>query len=159
MLEAMKRIDYAPPRQFFLFPAPGPTLADASANGATSLTWFEDHEPFTRNAGAADFITAFNERAQAAGMPWPHVDYQAAAEFAAWQILEAAVAAVGRIDEKAMAEWLRANTVNTVFGPRSFQGRFNSGEANTKIRQVQNGKWVTVWPANFRPQMAAFLSP
>lgn len=159
LLDAMKRIDYQPPRQFHLFPAPGPTVANQNANGLTSLTWFEGHAPFSQYPGAAEFIALYTERAKAAGLPWPQVDYQAAAEFAAWQILEAAATAVGRLDEPAMAAWLRKNQVQTVLGPRSFDGKFNSGAAATKIKQVQNGKWVTVWPASFRPQGAGFNAP
>jgi branched-chain amino acid transport system substrate-binding protein len=159
LLDAMKRIDYQPRRQFHLFPAPGPTAANQNANGLTSLTWFEGHAPFSQYPGAAEFIALYAERAKAANLPWPQVDYQAAAEFAAWQILEAAATAVGRLDEPAMAAWLKKNPVQTVLGPRTFDGKFNSGAAATKIKQVQNGKWVTVWPAAFRPQGAAFLAP
>jgi len=129
------------------------------AGGLTTLTWFEDHAPFTQNAGAAEFVAAYNERVKAAGLSWPHVDYQAAAEFAAWQILEAAAKGVGRLDDKAMAAWLRANPVDTVLGTRRFDGKFNSGAADTKIKQAQNGKWVTVWPPKFRPSGAAFVAP
>ncbi|VTU30973.1 Leucine-, isoleucine-, valine-, threonine-, and alanine-binding protein precursor [Variovorax sp. SRS16] len=159
LLDAMKRIDYQPARQFHLFPAPGPTVSNPQAGGLTTLTWFEDHAPFTQNAGAAEFIASYNERAKAAGLPWPHVDSQAAAEFAAWQMLEAAASAVGRLDDKAMAAWLKAHPVNTVLGTRRFDGKFNSGAADTKIKQAQNGKWVTVWPAKFRPPEAAFVAP
>ena len=159
LLDAMKRIDYQPARQFHLFPAPGPTVSNPQASGLTTLTWFEDHAPFTQNAGAAEFVAAYNERVKAAGLSWPHVDYQAAAEFAAWQILEAAAKGVGRLDDKAMAAWLRANPVDTVLGTRRFDGKFNSGAADTKIKQAQNGKWVTVWPPKFRPSGAAFVAP
>jgi branched-chain amino acid transport system substrate-binding protein len=159
LLDAMKRIDYQPARQFHLFPAPGPTVSNPQASGLTTLTWFEDHAPFTQNAGAAEFVAAYNERVKAAGLAWPHVDYQAAAEFAAWQILEAAAKGVGRLDDKAMAAWLRANPVDTVLGTRRFDGKFNSGAADTKIKQAQNGKWVTVWPPKFRPSGAAFVAP
>lgn len=136
LLDAMKRIDYQPARHFYLFPAPGPTVAHPAANGLTSLTWFEDHAPFNQYAGAAEFIALYTERTKAAGLPWPNVDYQAASEFAAWQILEAAVKAVDRIDDKAMAAWLKANQVNTVLGPRRFDGKFNSGTADTKINSA-----------------------
>ena len=159
LLDAMKRIDYQPARQFHLFPAPGPTVSNPQASGLTTLTWFEDHAPFTQNAGAAEFVAAYNERVKAAGLAWPHVDYQAAAEFAAWQILEAAAKGVGRLDDKAMAAWLRANPVDTVLGTRRFDGKFNSGAADTKIKQAQNSKWVTVWPPKFRPSGAAFAAP
>ena len=159
LLDAMARIDYKPRRQFYLFPAPGPTVANSNANGLTSLTWFEDHEPFTTNGGAAEFVTLYTERAKAAGLPWPRAESQAAAEFAAWQILEAAATAVGQVNDKAMAAWLKTNSVNTVLGARSFDGRFNTGPASTKVRQVQDGKWVTVWPAGFRPPEADFIAP
>lgn len=152
LLDAMKRIDYTPRNHFYLFPAPGPTAAHAAANGLTSLTWFEEHEPFTQFPGAAELITLYGERAKAAGLPYTRVDYQAAAEYAAWQMLAAAAQAVGRIDDKAMATWLKANQVQTVLGTRRFDGKFNSGTADTKLKQVQGGNWVTVWPARFRPQ-------
>lgn len=159
LLDAMKRIDYVPRRHFYLFPAPGPTAAHPQANGLTSLTWFEDHAPFTENAGAPEFIALYTSRAQAAGLAWPHVESQAAAEFAAWQILEAAAKAAGRVDDKAMAAWLKSHAVDTVLGTRRFDGKFNSGVADTKIKQVQNGKWVTVWPAKFRPPGGSFIAP
>jgi branched-chain amino acid transport system substrate-binding protein len=159
LLDAMKRIEYQPRYHFYLFPAPGPTAAHTSANGLTILTWYEDHAPFTEYPGAPELISLYVERAKAAGLPYTRVDYQAAAEYAAWQILAAATRAVGKIDEKAMAAWLKANPVETVLGIRRFDGKFNSGAADTKLKQVQAGKWVTVWPAKFRPPGAAMLAP
>ena len=155
-LEAAKRLDYAPPRQFYLFPATGPLAANPAAEGATSLTWFEGHAPFTANAGAAAFIAAYDGRARAASLAWPHVDYQAAAEFAAWQILAAAITATGGTDDKAMAAWLKANAVPTVLGRQSFEGKNNSGPAKTLVRQLQGGQWVAVFPEPFRPPGGAF---
>ena len=158
LLDAMKRIDYQPKQHFYLFPAPGPTAANPNANGLTSLTWFEAHEPFTKNESAAEFVAAYTQRAAAAGLPYPVAEYQAAVEFTAWQMLEAAATGAGRIDDKAMAAWLKGNKVQTVMGVRSFEGKFNSGVADTKLKQVQGGKWVTVWPAKFRPPATGFLA-
>ena len=158
LLDAMKRIDYLPKRHFYLFPAPGPTAAHPNANGLTSLTWFEDHEPFLHNAGAAEFVAAYLQRASAAGLPYPKAENQAAGEYAAWQMLEAAAIGAGRIDDKAMAAWLKANPVKTVLGTRTFDGKFNSGLPDTKLKQVQEGKWVTVWPPKFRPKGGQFAS-
>jgi branched-chain amino acid transport system substrate-binding protein len=159
LLDAMKRIEYQPRDHFYLFPAPGPTAAHPAANGLTSLTWFEDHAPYTDYPGASELIGLYVERAKAAGLPYTRVDYQAAAEYAAWQMLAAAAKAVGRIDDKAMAAWLKANPVETVLGPRRFDGKFNSGAADTKLKQVQGGKWVTVWPPKFRPSGIALVAP
>jgi branched-chain amino acid transport system substrate-binding protein len=159
LLDAMARIEYKPKRHFYLFPAPGPTAMHPYAEGLTTLTWFEEHEPFLANAGAADFVAAYNERAKAAGFPYPHAEYQAAAEYAAWQILAAAAEGAGKLDNAAMAEWLRANTVQTTLGTRTFEGKFNAGKASTKLKQVQNKQWVTVWPADLRPSGAQFVAP
>lgn len=159
MLDGMKKLDYVPPRQFYLFPAPGPTAANPSANGATSLTWFEDHPPFTEDAQAASFIARYTARATAAGLPFPQVDYQAAAEYAAWQILEAAALATGGLDDKAMGAWLKKNEVPTVLGRQKFDGRYNSGPVGTKVKQLQDRKWVVVWPQEFRPPGGKFIAP
>lgn len=159
LLDAMKRIQYQPTQHFYLFPAPGPTSAHPAANGLTSLTWFEDHAPFNQLPGASDLIPAFTERAKAANLPYTQVDYQAAAEYAAWQMLEAAAKAVGRIDDAAMGAWLKTNKVETVLGTRRFDGKFNSSVADTKLKQVQGGKWVTVWPPKFRPQGVTMIAP
>ena len=105
-----------------------------------------------------EFVAAYTQRASAAGLPYPKADYQAAAEYAAWQMLEAAAIGAGRIDDKAMAAWLRANPVKTVLGTRMFDGKFNSGPADTKLKQVQDGKWVTVWPPKFRPKGGQFAA-
>jgi len=48
--------------------------------------------------------------------------------------------------------------VQTVFGTRSFEGKLNSSAPDTKLKQVQGGKWVTVWPARYRPPAATFAA-
>jgi hypothetical protein len=53
-----------------------------------------------------------------------------------------------RRDDRALAESLDKNEV---VGKRDFGGRFHiSRRDQQKLRQVQNGRWMTVWP----PDMA-----
>ncbi|MEJ8859476.1 amino acid ABC transporter substrate-binding protein [Variovorax robiniae] len=151
LLDAMKKIDYAPRLHFYHFPSPAPMLKVPEANGALSMTIFEDHPPFTNNAAAADFVKVYRERATQANMPDTTVETQAAASFTAWQLIEAAVVATKGIDDKAMAAWLKANQVDTIQGKLRFNERGNFGADLSKVKQVQNGKWVTVWP----PEWAA----
>lgn len=146
ILDAMKKIDYAPRSHFWHAPAPGPMLKAPEANGAMSLTIFEDHPPFTNNAVAARLVKTFAERATAAGMPNTVVEVQAAVSYSAWQILEAAVVATKSLDDKAIAAWLRANQVDTIQGRLRFNGRNNYGDDLARVKQVQDGKWVVVWP-------------
>ncbi|HET7834534.1 MAG TPA: amino acid ABC transporter substrate-binding protein [Variovorax sp.] len=149
LLDAMKKIDYAPLHHFYHVPAPAPMLKAPEANGALSMTIFEDHPPFTNNPVAAEFVKVYRERAAGAGMPDTAVETQAAASFTAWQIIEAAVIATKGLDDKAMAAWLRANQVDTIQGKLRFNERGNFGADLSRVKQVQNGKWVTVWPADW----------
>ena len=146
LLDAMKKIDYAPLHHFYMVPSSAPMLKAPEANGALSLTIFEDHPPFTDNRVAAEFVKAYRDRAVKAGMPDTAVDTQAAASFAAWQIIEAVVTTNKTFDDKTLATWLRANRVDTILGKLRFNERGNYGDDLSKVKQVQNGKWVTVWP-------------
>jgi ABC-type branched-subunit amino acid transport system substrate-binding protein len=151
LLDAMKKIDYAPPQHFYLYPAPGPLVTLPEANGALSVTIFEEHAPFTSRPHAAEFIKTYHERAAKAGFPDTAVEVQAAASFTAWQILEAAVVATKSLDDKQMADWLKKNRVDTIQGSLRFDGPFNYGDDLMRIKQVQNGKWLVVYP----PEVAA----
>src|SRR6478752_6220896 len=111
MLEAMKRIDYRPPAQVHLFPAPGPMLKLPEAQGSLALTTFESHPPFTDDPKIAQFVKVYGERAKEAGIPYTAVDLQSAIMYAAWQVLEAAVNSTKSLDDKAIGAWLKKNEV------------------------------------------------
>ena len=72
---------------------------------------------------------------------------QAAVSFVAWQLIEAAVNATKSLDDKLLSNWLRSNTVDTLEGKLRFNGPGNYGDDLQRIKQVQDGRWVTVWPA------------
>jgi branched-chain amino acid transport system substrate-binding protein len=146
LLDAMKKIDYVPPQHFYLYPAPAPLVTLPEAKNALSVTIFEDQPPFTSNTGAAEFVKIYRERATKAGLTDPSVETQAAASFTAWQILEAGVTATKSLDDKAIAAWLKANRVDTLQGKLRFNGTGNFGDDLMRVKQVQNGKWVVVWP-------------
>jgi ABC-type branched-subunit amino acid transport system substrate-binding protein len=146
LLEAMKKLDYEPPLHFHLYPAPGPMATAPETKNALSVTIFEEHAPFTNDPVAAKFVKTYNERAKAAGFPYSKVEVQAAASFTAWQLLEASVVATKSLDDKKMAAWLKANQVKTIQGTLRFDKGNNFGDDLMRIKQVQNGNWVTVWP-------------
>lgn len=146
LLEAMKKIDYEPPLHFHLYPAPGPMATAPETRNALSVTIFEEHPPYTNNPVAAKFVATYNARAKAAGFPYTKVEVQAAASFTAWQLLEAAVVATKSLDDRKLADWLKANQVPTIQGTLRFDKGNNFGDDLMRIKQVQNGNWVTVWP-------------
>lgn len=151
LLDAMKKIDYVPPLHFHTYPAPGPMTKSPDGKNALSLTIFEEHAPFTANPVAIEFVKLFNERATKANLPDTSVEVQAAASYSAWQILEAGVRGANSFDDKAIGAWLRKNRVETIHGRLRFDGPGNYGDDLMKIKQVQNGKWVVVHPAQFAP--------
>jgi branched-chain amino acid transport system substrate-binding protein len=159
MLEALRKLDYLPPRHFHLFPAPGPLALAPDGKLALSNTFFEEHPPFTANPGATRLVGLFRERATKAGLPYPTVDTQAAGSFAAWQVLEAAVTATKSLDDRVLAQWLRKNRVDTILGRLRFDGPNNYGDDLSKLKQVQDGKWVVVWPRDFAAPGARLLPP
>jgi branched-chain amino acid transport system substrate-binding protein len=158
LLEAMKKLDYTPPRHFHLFPAPGPLAVAPDGKNALSVTVFEEHPPFINNAGAGKLIPIFRERATKANVPYPHVETQVAGSWAAWQVLEAAVTATKSLDDKTLGQWIRKNRIDTIIGKLRFDGPNNYGDDLFKIKQVQDGKWVVVWPREFAAP-GAKLSP
>ncbi|HEV8256461.1 MAG TPA: amino acid ABC transporter substrate-binding protein [Casimicrobiaceae bacterium] len=151
LLEALKKIDYAPQEHFYMYPAPGPMTKAPEAKNALAATIFEEHPPFTNNPKAAEFVKLYNERAAKAGLPDTSVETQAAASYTAWQLLEAAVTATNSLDDKAIAQWIKTNRVDTIQGKLRFDGPSNYGDDLMRVKQVQNGRWVVVWP----PEVAA----
>ena len=146
LLDAMKKIDYAPPQHFYLYPSPAQLVALPEAKNALSVTIFEEQPPFTSATGAAEFVKFYRERATKAGLADPSVETQAAASYTAWQILEAGVVATKSLDDKKIGDWIKANKVDTLQGKLRFNGTGNFGDDLMRVKQVQGGKWVVVWP-------------
>lgn len=159
LLDAMKKIDYAPPQHFYLYPSPGPLVSLPDAKNALSVTIFEEQAPFTANTGATEFVKLYRERATKAGLADPSVETQAAASYTAWQILEAGVMATKSLDDKKIADWIKANKVDTLQGKLRFNGTGNFGDDLMRVKQVQNGKWVVVWPKEVTSGGAKLLAP
>ena len=146
LLEAMKKIEYEPPQHFYLYPSPGPLVTLPEAKNALSVTIFEEHPPFTNNAGAAAFIPLYHERAKAAKLPDISVEVQAAASYTAWQILDADIRDTNNLDDNAIGQWLKTHKVDTLQGPLTFGGPGNYGDDLMRVKQVQDGHWKVVWP-------------
>ncbi|MBK6393593.1 MAG: amino acid ABC transporter substrate-binding protein [Betaproteobacteria bacterium] len=158
LLDAMKKIDYVPPLHFYMYPAPGPLAKLPEAKNALAASIFEQHPPFTDNPVAAEFVKLYNDRAAKAGLADNSVETQAAASFSAWQVLEAAVTATKSLDDKAMSDWLKKNQVDTIQGRLRFDKTNNYGDDLMRVKQVQDGKWVTVWPKEWAAPGAKLLA-
>ena len=160
LLDALARIEYAPPIHFHMFPAPGPMAKSPVARNALALTTFEQHPPFTDNPVAAAFIKTYNERAAKAGLPDNSVELQASASYATWQTLEAAVNGAKSIDDKALGAWLKKNHVDTIIGQLRWEtaNNYMPGAALYKVKQLQEGKWSVIWPKQFAAPGAKLIA-
>ncbi|HET8586659.1 MAG TPA: amino acid ABC transporter substrate-binding protein [Candidatus Limnocylindria bacterium] len=152
-LTAMKQLGYRPPMTFSLFPAPGPLLGlGPDSAGVLSVSIFEPNQPLIDKAGgdAQAIIDDFKARATAAKVPFPVFETQAAASWNAWQILTEGVKGAGKVDQKAICDYLHNSGVNTTFsGHLAFDPKANNFWPTTLgLKQIQDGRWVMVWPAD-----------
>src|ERR1700720_3722203 len=126
-------------------------------NGVVNYnTWLP--EPSMYNEGTKAFFDTYTKRAVEAKVD-PLGYYLAPFGFAMGQLLEAAVKAVGSLDQKALAKYLRENTHKTIVGPITFaadgewkesgvvQAQFR-GIVDKNIEQFRSsGKQVILFPA------------
>jgi branched-chain amino acid transport system substrate-binding protein len=109
-----------------------------NANGVFfAVSWSPDAN-YPRNQ---DFVRAYRDRF--GGTP----SEDAADAFAAAQIVQAAVEAVGSLDQAKLADWLHANTVQTILGPMSWDER-GAPEGSFILGQWQRGSSRIVLPRN-----------
>jgi branched-chain amino acid transport system substrate-binding protein len=145
MIRAMLKANFTP---HWLYQTTAPSLGDeyAKAIGAENtqgIIFAISHAPQAKTPGNAEFVAKYGE--MFSGLP----PEDAADAFGAAEVLAAAVEAGGNTtDQKAMADWLRGNKVDTVLGTLSWdkdgrpQGEFLTG-------QWQNNKVEYILPQNF----------
>jgi branched-chain amino acid transport system substrate-binding protein len=89
--------------------------------------------------GNASFVAAYTK------MFGTSPTEDAANSYTAGQVLAAAVNAIGRIDQQALATWLHAHTVNTIVGPLRWDSA-GDPEGSLLLAQWQNGTLQIVAP-------------
>jgi len=153
LLQAMAHLDYAPPLVFSLFPAPGPLLKlGPTADRVLSATIFEANQAILDKLGpaATEIVSDFKRRATEAKLPYTAPETQAVASWNAWEILASGVKAAGSVDHKAICAALHRDGADTTFsGHLTFDpAKHNFWPPTTAgLTQIQEGKWVSVWPA------------
>jgi len=149
LLEALDKLNYAPRNHFYLYPSPGPLATSRMGANALATTLFEDLPPMNQSKVAAQFVSGYRAAAAQANLPYQEADTQPAATYSTFQVLVTAVKETNSLNENDLAEWLKKHQVDTLVGKISFDGPGNYGTDLTKIKQVQNGKWVVVGPKEF----------
>jgi branched-chain amino acid transport system substrate-binding protein len=152
LIEAMEQLDYQPPMMFSLFPAPGPPLGLGElSDGLMSVSIFEPNEAVLDQypPEVPEIVAEFSTRAQEEGVPYTVFETQAAASWNAWEILVQGVEAAGTLDQQAICDALHESGAETTFsGPLEFDPEVNNfWPSNEGLKQIQDGEWLMVWPA------------
>ncbi|ONI75352.1 ABC transporter substrate-binding protein [Actinosynnema sp. ALI-1.44] len=140
-VRALRQVGFSP-KVFFQTNAPGNgnQYSDGVGKDATegvlySTSWSEAAKTPVNAEFAQEYRKRFN------GPPTE----DAADAFAAGQVLQEAVTKVGRIDQVALADWLRANEVPTILGPLRWAAN-GEPQSSYMVAQWQNGKVEVVSP-------------
>jgi branched-chain amino acid transport system substrate-binding protein len=142
LVRAMLRAGYNPG---WLYQTSAPSHGDqyAEAIGVENtegIIYAVSHAPQANTPGNEEFVAAYDEKF--GGLP----PEDAADAFAAGQVLQAAVEAVGNVeDQAAMADWLRANSVQTILGELEWADD-GSPIGEFLIGQWQNGQVEFILP-------------
>jgi len=110
----------------------------ANANGVFTAQSWSATASYPGNQG---FVQAYTKMF---GAP-PTED--AANSYTAGQVLQAAVRAVGSLDQSALAKWLHDNTVSTIVGPLKWD-KAGDPEGSLLLSQWQHGTLQVVAPAS-----------
>jgi branched-chain amino acid transport system substrate-binding protein len=149
VLQAMKQQNYQPPLMFSLFPAPGPLLAlGPLSEGMLTTSLFQPDNAAKLGGDVPAIVADFKTRAAAANVKYTVFETQAAASWNAWDILASGVKAANSLDQKKMCDSLHSGGADTTFsGHVAFDpADHNFWPGTETIAQIQDGKWVTVWP-------------
>lgn len=152
-VRSLQKIDYNPK---ILFQTNAPTDeaypsaigGAASANGVFTAQSWSSTATYPGNQG---FVQAYTKMF---GAP-PTED--AANSYTAGQVLQAAVKAVGSLDQQALANWLHNHTVSTIVGPLKWD-KAGDPEGSLLLSQWQHGTLQIVAPASAATSTTVLLT-
>jgi branched-chain amino acid transport system substrate-binding protein len=143
LIRAMLKVNYKPER---LYQTTAPSLGEQYSKGigaenTEGVFYAVSHSQESDTPGNAEFVAKYTEMFGSEQVPEDAADAYATA-----QVMQAAVEAVGSIDDQlALADWLRENEVDTILGPLSWNDD-GSPTGEFLVGQWQNGKPEIVLP-------------
>jgi branched-chain amino acid transport system substrate-binding protein len=142
MVRAMRKAGFTPGWLYQTSaPSHGDQYADAiGVENTEGIMYAVSHAPQAATPGNEEFVAKYEE--MFGGLP----PEDAADAFATGQVLQAAVEAVGDVeDQEAMADWLRENSVETILGELKWQQN-GAPDGDFLVGQWQDGKVEFVLP-------------
>jgi branched-chain amino acid transport system substrate-binding protein len=142
-VRSLQKIDYNP-KILFQTNAPTDEAYPSAIGGAGNANGVFTAQSWSSTAtypGNQGFVQAYTKMF---GAP-PTED--AANSYTAGQVLQAAVKAVGSLDQTALANWLHVNTVSTIVGPLKWD-KAGDPEGSLLLSQWEHGTLQVVAPAS-----------
>jgi branched-chain amino acid transport system substrate-binding protein len=143
LIRALLKVNAEPE---WLYQTTAPSLGEQYSKGigeenTEGVFYAVSHSQESDTTGNAEFVASYQEMFGSEQVP-----EDAADAFATAQVMQAAVEAVGSIDDQlALADWLRENEVDTILGPLSWN-EDGSPRGEFLVGQWQNGKPEIVLP-------------
>jgi branched-chain amino acid transport system substrate-binding protein len=143
LIRAMLKVNFKPE---WLYQTTAPSLGEQYSKGigaenTEGVFYAVSHSQESDTPGNAEFVAKYTEMFGSEQVPEDAADAYATA-----QVMQAAVEAVGSIDDQlALADWLRENEVDTILGPLSWNDD-GSPTGEFLVGQWQNGKPEIVLP-------------
>ena len=142
-VRSLQKLNYNP-KVLFQTNAPTDEAYPSAIGGAANANGVFTAQSWSATAtypGNQSFVQAYTKKF---GAP-PTED--AANSYTAGQVLQAAVRAVGSLDQSALAKWLHDNTVSTIVGPLKWD-KAGDPEGSLLLSQWQHGTLQVVAPAS-----------
>src|SRR5215472_5647232 len=152
-VRSLQKLNYNP-KILFQTNAPTDEAYPSAIGGASQANGVFTAQSWSATAtypGNQGFVQAYTKMF---GAP-PTED--AANSYTAGQVLQAAVKAVGSLDQSALAKWLHDNTVSTIVGPLKWD-KAGDPEGSLLLSQWQHGTLQIVAPASAATTKAVLLT-
>jgi branched-chain amino acid transport system substrate-binding protein len=143
LVRAMLKVDFKPK---WLYQTSAPSLGEQYSKGigeenTEGIFYAVSHSQKSDTPGNKEFVEKYQEMFGSEQVPEDAADAYATA-----QVMQAAVEAVGSIDDQLeLADWLRENEVDTILGPLSWNDD-GSPTGEFLVGQWQNGTPEIVLP-------------
>jgi branched-chain amino acid transport system substrate-binding protein len=142
LVRSLQRVGFSPDMLYQQNAPTSPNYAEAIGEANTEGIFTSiAYSTETDFGGNPDFVAGYTEEYGYAP------DEDAANSYTAGQVLQAAVEGAGNLDQAEMADWLLANTVDTIVGPLSWDAAGRS-QGELLLAQFQSGELEVVAPAD-----------
>jgi branched-chain amino acid transport system substrate-binding protein len=151
ILRALKQANVTPKELFFTIGPAEPNFSKEIGADANGVLFSSNWSPELKTQGNAEFTKSFQATY---GVP---ADYHAAQNYAALQVLGAAIASVKSLDNDKIRDFMGSHEVETVCGTYKVDANGQQTGYDSLIEQWQNAKQLVVFPAKFA--QAKILTP